>query len=87
MTGIVATDVDGDLDVDLLVLVDGQAPVTILNDRLLRFHRGEAVATDVGRWNGGFVLDANGDDQSDLVLVDPAAAPRVLIGKRRRAGC
>ena len=42
VTGVVVTDVDGDLDVDLLVLLDGQPPVAVLNDRLFRFHRGES---------------------------------------------
>ena len=77
---------DGDLDVDLIVLVDGQPPVTVLNDRMLRFHRGESVTPAAANWGGGFVLDANGDDQSDLVLVEPAAAPRILVSKRDDPG-
>src|SRR5262249_15506469 len=56
VTGIIATDVDGDQDVDLLVLVDGQPPVTVFNDRLLRFHRGESVFPTSANWNGGLVL-------------------------------
>lgn len=86
VSGIVTTDVDGDLDIDLLVLADGQPPVTVLNDRLLRFHRGEGVTTAAANWCGGFVLDANGDDQSDLVFVEPGAPPRFLLSKRDDPG-
>jgi tetratricopeptide (TPR) repeat protein len=86
VTGVVTTDVDGDLDIDLVVLADGQAPVTVLNDRLLRFRSGESVTTATANWAGGLVLDANGDDQPDLVLVEPGAAPRVLVSKRDDPG-
>ena len=86
VSGIVATDVDGDLDVDLLVLMDGNSPVTVFNDRLLRFHRGESVTTTTANWSGGFVLDANGDDQSDLVLIESGGAPRILVSKRDDPG-
>jgi tetratricopeptide (TPR) repeat protein len=82
VTGIVATDVDADLDVDLLVLMDGFAPTTVINDRLLRFHRGENVLDAAAKWNGGFVFDANGDDQSDLILLESGAPPRILLSKR-----
>lgn len=81
VVGVVLTDVDGDRDVDLLVLVNGAAPVTVLNDRLLRFHRGEAVTATTGAWNGGLVLDANGDDQPDPVLL-PAGKVEILASKR-----
>jgi tetratricopeptide (TPR) repeat protein len=79
VAGVVITDVDGDLDVDLLVLVDGQPPVSVLNDRMFRFHRGPSITPATGRWNGGLVLDVNGDDQSDLVLLEYPAPPRILI--------
>ncbi len=86
VVGIVITDVDGDFDQDLIVLLDGQPPVTLLNDRLLRFHRGESVISAGAKWNGGLVLDANGDDQPDLVLVDSDAAPRFLVSTRDTPG-
>ena len=86
VTGVVVTDVDGDLDLDLLVLIDGQPPVTVFNDRLLRFHTGEAVTPTAGKWVGGLVLDANGDDQPDLALLDPAVPPRLLVSKRDKPG-
>jgi tetratricopeptide (TPR) repeat protein len=86
VTGIVATDVDGDKDIDLIVLVDGQAPVTVLNDRMFRFRRGEPITSSIGNWNGGLVLDANGDDQADVVLLDAATPPRILVSKRDEPG-
>jgi hypothetical protein len=82
VTGIIVTDVDGRKDVDIIALLDGQPPVTLLNDRLLRFHRGDQFTTVTGNWNGGFVLEANGDDQSDIVLVDPSVPPKILISNR-----
>ncbi|MCE9565070.1 MAG: FG-GAP-like repeat-containing protein [Planctomycetes bacterium] len=85
ITGVVVTDVDGDFDPDLIVLVDGTPPVTVLNDRMLRFHRGDSVTTASRKWNGGLVVDANGDDQTDLVLLDAEAVPRVLVSKRDNA--
>jgi Tfp pilus assembly protein PilF len=72
VTGLVATDLDADLDIDLLVFLDGQPPVSVLNDRLLRFHRGSPV-TDKAGATAGLVLDANGDDQTDLLLVGERA--------------
>jgi Tfp pilus assembly protein PilF len=81
VTGVIATDVDGDKDLDLIVLLDGLPPVTVLNDRMLRFHRADSVTPTSGSWNGGLVLDANGDDQSDLVLLDPSVQPRFLVSK------
>ena len=81
VTGVIATDVDADKDIDLIVLLDDQKPVTVLNDRMLRFHRGEPIAPVSGNWNGGLVLEANGDDQSDLVLIEQSAAPKILISK------
>jgi Tfp pilus assembly protein PilF len=86
VTGIVLTDIDGDQDTDLIVLLDGQPPVTVLNDRLLRFHRGEHLIPTGANWGGGLVLDANGDDQPDLMLIDPAAPPRFLVSKRDTLG-
>jgi hypothetical protein len=82
-TGIIATDVDGDFDIDLILLAGGSL-VTILNDRLLRFRRGERL-TDRD-WVSGMVLDANGDDQSDIVLLEPKVAPRILVSKQDAPG-
>jgi tetratricopeptide (TPR) repeat protein len=79
VTGIVVADIDGLKDMDLVVLVDGQPPVSVLNDRLLRFHQGQSLFADTGRWNGGLVLAANSDDQPDLVLLDSASPPKILV--------
>lgn len=79
VTGIVTTDVDGHKDIDIIALLDGQPPVTLLNDRMLRFHRGEQITALTGNWNGGFALNANGDDQSDLFLVEQSASPKLLL--------
>ncbi len=59
-------------------MCDGQPPVVILNDRLVRFHRGPLLVGDAARWNGGLILDLNGDEQSDLVLLPVGAKPTVF---------
>ena len=69
VTSFVASDLDADRDVDLLVLADGEPPAVVLNDRLLRFRRGAPSVPSRRQWNGGLVLDANGDEQSDLLLL------------------
>ena len=79
--GILALDLDADGDIDLVVLVDGQKPTTILNDRLMRFHRGDDLPTEAANWNGGLVIDANGDDLSDIVLLPAGKPPVVLLSK------
>jgi tetratricopeptide (TPR) repeat protein len=86
VVGVVITDVDGDYDFDLIVLLDGQPPVTVLNDRMLRFHHGEGLIAAGANWNGGLVLDANGDDQPDLFIIDRLATPRFLVSKRDTPG-
>jgi cytochrome c-type biogenesis protein CcmH/NrfG len=86
IVGIVATDLDADGDVDLLVQVDGQPPVVVLNDRLLRFHRGDGLSTVAAQWAGGLILDANGDDQSDLFVLSTRERPMFLVGKSDHPG-
>jgi tetratricopeptide (TPR) repeat protein len=66
--GIIATDLDGDKDVDLMFLPEGKAPVAVLNDRLMQFHIGSALPTSSTGIIGGLIFDSNGDDQSDLFL-------------------
>lgn len=67
--GIVATDIDGDKDVDLIVLLNGAAPAVILNDRLMKFHLGGTLPGTSAGLRSGVILDANGDEQSDLFLL------------------
>ena len=75
---VVAADLDGDNDVDLVVLVDGQDGVPVLNDRLMRFRRGDPAAPwKFPRLDGGLVIDADGDDRSDLVALPAGATPAV----------
>ena len=78
VTGFVVSDLDADRDPDVLVLVDREPPATVLNDRLLRFRRGDPVYPSGLPWNGGLVLDANGDNQSDLLLLSPSDPPVIL---------
>ncbi len=81
----VASDLDSDKDVDLLLLVEGADPVVLDDDRLLRFtKRAPEWLTGTHKWNGGLVLDANHDERSDLFLVRAGAAPVYLLSKDRR---
>jgi tetratricopeptide (TPR) repeat protein len=83
---VVASDLDADKDVDLLVLRDGAEPVVVDNDRLMRFSRRTPAWLPAGphKWNGGLVLDANHDERSDLFLLRPEAAPVYLLSKGSR---
>ena len=85
-TGFLASDLDADRDVDLLLLSDAADPTVVLNDRLMRFHR-PTPAWEKGqahRWNGGLALDANHDERSDLFLLKAGAAPLYLLSKGER---
>ena len=81
VSGLVATDIDGDKDVDLIVLLDGKPSVVLLNDRLMRFHVASPLPTEATDLRGGLVLDANGDEQSDLLLLG-AGKPTFLVSKK-----
>ncbi len=81
VVGLITVDAENDGDVDVIVLADGEAPIFILNDRLLRFHRGAANITGTEPRNGGLVFDANQDDQSDLLFLSPTQAPEILRSK------
>ncbi len=84
--GFLASDLDADRDVDLLILTEAADPVVVANDRLLRFARPlPAWATgQPHRWNGGLVLDANHDERSDLFLLRAGAAPVYWTSKGDR---
>jgi hypothetical protein len=79
---LVAADLDGDGDVDLLALADGAPPVPIINDRLLRFRAGPPLpGVPAAKWHGGVVLDADRNERADLVLLRQGEAPLVLLAK------
>ncbi len=81
-----ASDLDSDHDVDLLVLPEAGDPVVVENDRLMRFKRPlPAWAANLAhRWNGGLVLDANHDERSDLFLLR-AGGRRCSCSRRANA--
>ena len=81
VSGLVATDIDGDKDVDLIVLVDGKPPAVILNDRLMRFSAGPPLSIGATDLRCGLILDANGDEQSDLLFLG-AGKPTFLVSKK-----
>jgi hypothetical protein len=74
------SDLDGDRDVDHLLLADGATPVVAINDRLLHFRR--APLSDKvlmpAQWNGALVFDLDHDGRSDLLLLAAGERPRLL---------
>lgn len=73
---VVATDFDGDADIDLIILADGAGPIVIENDRLMRFRRvSPAWAKEAHRWNGGLAFVATHGERSDLLLVRADGPP------------
>jgi tetratricopeptide (TPR) repeat protein len=80
ITGLLLTDLDGDQDIDIVVLRDRQAPVVLLNERLLRFRTSEAFAEVSGTL--GCVLDANEDEQTDFCLLTVGQAPQLWLSTR-----
>jgi tetratricopeptide (TPR) repeat protein len=85
---LIASDLDRDGDPDLVVLADGSAASTVVNDRLLRFRRAplDKTLAAAGTWNGGLVLDANHHGRSDLFLIRPDRPPAYLVSKRVAPG-
>lgn len=83
---LLAADLDGDKDTDLLVFADNEQPVLVDNDRLMRLRLTALPwkAESPGRWNGGLVLDANHDERSDLFLVSADGPPVFLVSKGAR---
>ncbi len=80
ITGLLLTDLDGDQDIDIAVLRDGQEPVVLLNDRLLRFHTSQAFAEMKGALAA--VLVANDDEQTDFCLLAQGQPPRLWLSTR-----
>ncbi len=85
VVGVAASDMDGDRDLDFLVLANEAAPAVVTNDRLLKFRRAELPATLLApaKWNGALVLDLDHDGRSDLVLLSADDRPRVLLNRAR----
>jgi tetratricopeptide (TPR) repeat protein len=79
----VISDVDGDGDLDVVILAEGRPPVLIANDRLLRFHRVGLAGTKIALWNGGLVLDLDNDGRSDVLLLRSGLSPSWLPKPRR----
>lgn len=82
----VVGDLDGDYDLDLLVLPDGSDPLLVLNERLGRFRKSvpAVVPPKAGaRWAGGLVLAASHADRSDVFLARPDAPPLFGVPVRR----
>lgn len=73
------SDLDNDLDVDLLLLCDGKPPTAIKNDRLMRFSSGGDLSIKAGSWNGAVVLDVDHDGRSDLLVLRDGQSPNVLL--------
>ncbi len=74
---------DGDRDLDFLVLGERAAPEVVLNDRLLQFHRATLPDKKIAslRWNGALVLDADHDGRSDLLLLADGEKPILLLNR------
>jgi hypothetical protein len=85
MVGLALSDLDGDRDVDFLLLADGATPVVAINDRLLQFRR--AALPDklisAARWNGALVFDIDHDGRSDLLLLSAGARPLLLANRAK----
>jgi hypothetical protein len=81
--GLASSDLDGDNDLDLVVLTDRSSPAVVVNDRLLRFRRtalADALAGKVA-WNGVLVMDADQDGRSDLLLLPKGQSPHLLMNR------
>ncbi len=79
------SDMDGDRDLDCLILAKSAVPGVVINDRLLHFRR--LVVPDkivpAAQWNGALVLDVDHDGRSDLLLVADGQRPQLLANHCR----
>jgi hypothetical protein len=83
LVGLAASDMDGDRDVDFLILPDRAVPAVVLNDRLLKFRRASLPDKLIpsARWNGALVLDVDHDGRSDLLLLSADERPNLLLNR------
>jgi hypothetical protein len=83
VVALATSDLDGDNDLDFLVLTDRTSPAVVVNERLLRFRRAvlptDAVAASA--WNGVLVLDVDQDGRSDVLLLARGQTPRLLMNR------
>ncbi len=79
------SDMDGDRDLDCLILAKSAVPGVVVNDRLLHFRR--LVVPDkivpAAQWNGALVLDVDHDGRSDLLLLADGQRPQLLANHCR----
>jgi tetratricopeptide (TPR) repeat protein len=69
-TGFAALDLDGDRDLDFVVVADGAPPLAILNDRLGRFHTATLKDIDLQTsLSGILVIDLDKDGKPDLATI------------------
>jgi hypothetical protein len=79
------SDMDGDRDLDWLVLDEQAAPNVVINNRLLHFRQGvlpEKICP-AASWNGALVLDLDHDGRSDLLLLSNGKRPQLLVNRCR----
>jgi tetratricopeptide (TPR) repeat protein len=82
---LAASDMDGDRDLDFLVLQDKAVPAVVINDRLLHFRR-QALSDKraaAGDWNGALVFDVDHDGRSDLFLLPTGKRPLLLLNRMK----
>jgi Flp pilus assembly protein TadD len=83
VVGLAVADIEGDRDLDFLVLSDRASPSLVLNDRLLRFRRKvlpERLAP-AAAWNGALVLDVDHDGRSDVFMIAADRSPVLLLNR------
>ena len=84
--GMAASDMDGDRDLDFLLLRDGAPPVVVTNDRLLKFRQTTLSNAKLNGnlWNGALVIDVDHDGRSELLALPVAESPRLLLNRHIR---
>ena len=69
-TGAALLDIDDDRDIDLVLSADGQAPITLINDRLGAFRASPLADLGSANINGLLAADLDKDGHVDLVVVE-----------------
>jgi tetratricopeptide (TPR) repeat protein len=86
-TALAFSDMDGDRDLDCLILQEQAAPAVVVNDRLLHFRRSvfPEKVLPAASWNSALVLDVDHDGRSDLLLLAAGNRPQMLVNRCRSA--